>query len=97
MRKLTALVITAAIFLTGCSVISSGTITDKKHSDAYYYPVTYCAIYGKNGICMMYSTRQDYMPASWSFDLAKEDKTGYVRVSESTWNSYDIGDYYGEK
>lgn len=92
-KKFAALAI-AALILTGCSSINSGTITGKGHSDATQIPVSYCLGYNSKGICTGYGLRYDYYPERWWFDLKQDDEKGYVNVYEDTWNSYEVGDYF---
>jgi uncharacterized protein YceK len=94
-RKL-ALLAVVVLALTGCSSISEGTITEKNHREGYYYPVTYCAAYSSKGACIMFLTRQDYMPESWWFDITQDTKDGWVYVGEDTYERYEVGDYYGK-
>ena len=43
-------------------------------------------------------TRYEHVPERWSFDIQNDNKdTGWVNVSESEFESYSVGDYYGEK
>jgi hypothetical protein len=56
-------------------------------------------MYNSKGGCAFWSTQQIYHPPSWWFDLAKENKdgdivTGWVYVSEDTYDSYPVGAYY---
>jgi uncharacterized protein YceK len=95
MKKKALAMLAAVMLLAGCSSISEGTIVEKKHSDAYYYPVTYCMIYNSKGACSAFATRMDYMPESWWFDIEKGDQTGWVYVGELTFDKYNVGDYYG--
>lgn len=95
--KLAAIVATA-LLLVGCSSISSGEITKKNHSDPYSYPVTYCQMYKSNGTCSFWGTRYEHVPERWSFDIENDNKdTGWVYVSESEFEEYKVGDYYGAK
>lgn len=95
-------IVIAAVTLAGCSAISSGRVTEKEHTDAYYTTEMYCAYWktGKNESgCGMWLPRQVYHDPTWTFDLSAEDKdgktqTGWVRVDESTYNAYEVGDYY---
>ena len=93
--KLAALLL-AVVLLAGCSPISSGIITGKTHHEGYYYTTTYCASW-RDGTCQFYMPQQNYQPPTWSFDLKDNKDTGWVYVGEGTYNSYEIGDYYGEQ
>lgn len=97
--SLLALVVAAV--LTACSSISAGYVTKKEYSPAYFVPVTYCAMFNAKGICVVWATRQDYHPERFTLrliesnDLLDRDaKTGWVTVSEGTYDSYEVGDWY---
>lgn len=98
MKTKLAAVAVLALLLVGCSPIDSGTITDKHHREGYYQTtyVQQCMAYDKNGSCTQYITvpQTTYYPPSWTFDLRKGDEKGWVGVSEGTYDSYEIGDYY---
>ena len=98
MRTKLAAIVATALLLVGCSSISSGEITKKNHYEAYDYPVSYCVIYKSDRQCSMWGTRYEHVPERWSFDIQNDNKdTGWVNVSESEFESYSVGDYYGEK
>lgn len=87
-------VVLAVLALAGCSPISSGYITDKHHTEGYYYPVSYCVVYNSKGICTVWGTRQQWQPPTWKFDIQQGDDEGWVYVSEETYGLYEIGDYW---
>lgn len=98
MKAKLAAIVAAALLLVGCSSISAGEITKKDHSEAYDYPVTYCAFYKSNGTCGMWSQRWEHVPERWKFDIQNDNgDTGWVYVTEPEFESYSVGDYYGEK
>ena len=81
--------------LAGCSSpISSGIITDKTHKEGYYYTTLICGAYSSKGYCTVYIPIQNYSPPVWRFDIREDEQTGWVRVTEETYNSYEVGDYY---
>lgn len=93
-----AVIVTAVLLLVGCSAISSGTITKKNHYEAYDYPVRYCVMYKSDMTCRYYGTRYEHVPERWSFDIQNDNQdTGWVDVSASEFEKYQVGDYYGEK
>lgn len=83
-----------ALALAGCSSISSGTITDKVHEPAHYNTSQVCHMAGKVMICTPVKTYDD---EDWRFDLREGDKEGWVYVTQETFDSYDIGNYWETK
>lgn len=100
-RSLAGVILLGALILAGCSSISEGYITEKKHREGYYYTTTVCSGY-KPMVC---TPIIQYMPESWWFDLVeqtdglngKEPETGWVYVGPRTFDEYEVGDYYEEK
>ncbi|AYD86165.1 hypothetical protein SEA_BURRO_22 [Microbacterium phage Burro] len=83
------------LVLTGCSAISQGYVTNKHYSPAYYTYNQVCVSYDtKTGMCKTYMPQQQYHPANWRLDLAYDDETGWVNVSENTFDEYEVGDFY---
>lgn len=95
-----------ALMLAGCSSISSGYITDKTYTEPWTQQITQCW-YGMDypGMpnylskgspypCIPSGYRTVDHPASWEFSLKEEDETGWADVSEDTYNSYEVGDYF---
>lgn len=68
---------------------SAGEIKAKHFEPAH--STTFCHLVGKVTVCS-----PQYYPDSWQFDLAnvKEHKEGWVDVSESTYTSHRVGDWY---
>lgn len=98
MRAKLAVIVATILLLVGCSSISSGYITAKKYHEAYDYPVSYCAMYDSKMNCKLWAQRWEHVREKWSFDIRNDNRdTGFVYVSESEYNEYQIGDYYGEK
>lgn len=92
-------VVPLVLLLTGCSSIDSGTITNKAHEEARSYYTTQCHHVGKVTTCY---PQYHYDDEDWRFDLReevdpsdhKEPATGWVYVSQSTFDAYDVGDYF---
>lgn len=95
LTKTKALVSAAALLLlTGCSAISSGQVTAKHYSPSYLQPVMQCVSYNKDGVCINYLTTYNRVPEKWKLDLATSDQTGWVYVSERTYEATEIGDWF---
>lgn len=86
------------IVLSGCSAISTGTVTAKTYYEPYTWTETVynCYARDKNGACTMnipsYITHNE--PERFKFDLKKGKDTGWVYVDGGTYQSYDVGDRY---
>jgi len=85
----------AALVLTGCSSISSGTVTGKEYSPAYTTTSLQCYSFGKAG-CTMWMPVVHYWPATYQLDLRNGSKTGWVDVDARTYAQERVGDRYGE-
>ncbi len=83
------MVLGLTLLLSACgSSISEGNITAKVIEPGYWYTTyVYC---GKG--CMV--PVMHYDDQDWRFDLSFADKTGYVYVTEETFDSYAVGDYW---
>ena len=92
-KKLAALaaLMLAAALISGCSPISTGTITKKSADAGYFYTSTTCHTSGKTTYCVP-STY--WVPPKWTFDLRNGEKTGWVDVDEDTFNAYEVGEVY---
>ena len=97
MKRTFAAIVMSLLVLTGCSAIGSGVITKKEFTPAHSIPVVYCGFYNPKGICSVWLTRQDYIADSWRFDIEDDKQEGFVYVKESTFNDYNVGDYFQEK
>lgn len=98
MKTKLAVIVATALLLVGCSSISSGVITKKNYYEAHDYPVSYCAAYNAKSQCIAWAQRWEHVNERFSFDIRNDNKdTGWVDVSESEFNKYNVGDYYGEK
>jgi len=74
--------------LTGCGP-DHGTVHNKSHTEGYYYSTSICS--GKPVVC---TPILNYQAPTWSLDVyASEDEHGWVGVTESTYNSYNVGDF----
>lgn len=94
MKKLAATTLAGvalALALVGCSPIDSGTITNKTFEPEHSVHTTQCTLVGKITVCTPVTRHYD---DAWKFDLRKGDETGWVYVTESEYESYDIGDEY---
>lgn len=88
-----AAVISCSAIFTGCAGnIESGTVIDKE-----YKPEHTSTMYIRtgNGVMVPCSTHHD---AKYEIKLSGEENgekvTGWIYVSEETYKSYNIGDYY---
>lgn len=96
MKRLAALaLVAAALFLTACSSIDEGTITQKASEPGYYVSSQTCVAYNKEGVCSQWMPTTTYYPPTWRFDIRQGDDKGWVYVSEDTYNDYEVGDYFG--
>ncbi|WP_434315879.1 hypothetical protein [Leifsonia sp. P73] len=82
------------ISLTGCSAISSGTITRKEYRPAYETSVLTCGAYGKYG-CTLWIPIPEHEPASYRLDIRNGDKSGWVDVDQTTYDQEKVGDWWG--
>ena len=87
--------------LAACSPISEGIIDTKEHKPGWWQTVwdQQCIQYDKDFICKMWIpvSRQVYHPPTWKFSLYDFDDpsiTGWVYVSENTYNDYEEGQRY---
>lgn len=82
----------AALALTGCTQIASGTVHNRQYSPGYSYTSTTCSKSGKSTICMPYT---QYQPALWELDLYQSaDTHGWRSVDQHEYDSCNIGDQY---
>lgn len=98
MRKAVALVGAVFLAFSLCSCgekISEGTIYEKEfepaHTNSWVQPVF-------TGKYFIYIPQSDYYPDSWYFSIYQGDgderETARWQVSESQYNSYEVGDYF---
>lgn len=98
MRKKLAVIVATALLLVGCSSISSGYITAKNYEPAYSYMTQQCAAYNAKGVCTVWMPVTHYVDEKFRFDLRNDNKdTGWVYVSRTTYDQYQVGDYYGSR
>lgn len=96
MKKKILAVLAAAVsfgvIFTGCAgIIKSGTVTDKEYKPAYT-----STIFTRIGnVTVPYNIHHS---AKYEIKLSGEENgekvTRWIYVSEETYNSYNIGDYY---
>lgn len=79
------LLVVALLCLLGC--VNSGTVVDKQHLLAY--TTTTFVMSGK--VLVPITT---YHPESWSIKVEDGGETGWVSVDETTYDEYEVGDYY---
>ena len=98
MRKAVALVGSVLLAFSLCSCeekISEGTIYEKEFEPAYTNTWIQPVYTGKYFICIPHS---EYNPDSWYFSIYQGDgderETARWQVSESQYNSYEVGDYF---
>lgn len=103
-RKLATLLIVAAVLLTGCSSpIDEGYVTEKQRWPGYYYTTMQCAAYNNKSQCTSWIHVQHYVPPVWKLLLKEpagkmeEQKTGWAYVTQSTYDSIEVGQYYPPK
>lgn len=96
MKKLIAL-LASALLLVGCSYITSGTITAKDHKDAYRYSTMQCSMIRSNGTCGAFITTWHDVPEKWYFGLDDGENTGWVSVTQSTYEQFEVGDHFEGK
>lgn len=92
-KLISALLATACccVAFTGCTSFDAGTVIDKEHRAAY---TTHTFI--KSGYAHIPVAH--HHPESWQLkiqdDVDGETVTDWVTVSETEYESYEIGDYY---
>lgn len=98
MRKLAAIAVSAflAISLCACAeYITEGTIYEKEYEPAHTVMWTQFILSGKVLVPIMHA---DPVPDSWYLLIyqgeGEERKTARWEVSESQYNSYEVGDYF---
>lgn len=85
-------VVSFGVIFTGCAgSIKSGTVTDKEYNPAYT-----STIFTRIGNVTV--PHNIHHSAKYEIKLSGEENgekvTGWIYVSEETYNSYNIGDYY---
>ena len=94
-RIVSALLFTVvALVLVACSPISTGFVTGKTNTPAYTYIQMICASYNSKGFCMTWVPNTIYVPERWKLDLQNGDQTGWVYVSEATYDGIAVGDVF---
>lgn len=78
-----------ALFLAGCSSISSGTVTGKTYEPGFFLTTTVCS--GQPVIC---TPILSWIPECYRLDLDDGKDTGDVCVSEEDYAAYRAGDHY---
>lgn len=98
MRKAMALVGSVLLAFSLCSCeekISEGTIYEKKFEPAHTVTWTQFIVAGKVLVPVVHSNP---VPDSWYFSIYQGDgderETARWQVSESQYNSYEVGDYF---
>ena len=95
MKKILAALVGSVLLLTGCSSIDSGYVYDKIYEEGYYYVAYYqCMSYSSAGYCTIQVPVYQYDDPDWRLNIRNGDETGWVYVSEYTWNTYEVGDWY---
>lgn len=96
LRKVIAVsLIALVILLSACSSIERGTITSKVAEPGMYMTQQSCAGYNKQGVCTVWVPITTYDDPDWRFDIRNENQTGWVYVTEETFNQYEVGDFFG--
>jgi hypothetical protein len=92
----------AIISLNGCGGLDHGTVTGKEYEEGYYYQSIIPMSCGTNCTMMVPTTMYDdpdwvlSLEACDDPDKPRDCKTGNAYVDEDTYNSLEIGDYYGQ-
>lgn len=79
------------LVLTGCSPISRGTVTDKDYAPGHYITTLICLPAGKTTVC---HPQLSWIPDNWTLSIREGKESGWVDVSQSTYDDYKVGDYY---
>lgn len=87
-----AVVISVSALVAACGGPTSGRVIDKSfapaHSEWYEHTVSYKPL--------IMVPEQEYIGPDWSLELEDPNgKTGWVDVSQSTYNKTQVGDEYG--
>lgn len=92
-----AAVLTMLLLLAGCSAISTGRITDKIYTAPYTTMHMQCISFSSKGICTGQMPVYTNHPERFRFNLDNGRETGWVYVNELLYNTYNVGDWYGEE
>ncbi len=87
-------VLLLVLVLSACSTISTGFVTAKKHTDPYTYTQMMCSAWNSRGFCMVWVPNTIYVPEQWRLDLENDGQTGWVYVSEETYDGINVGDVF---
>lgn len=93
-RRAAVALIALGLALTGCSALSSGEITRKTYEEGHWGSIIICRTTGKVTNCFPQPVYDD---PDWRFELREGEKTGWVHVTEDTFNAYEVGDYFEEQ
>lgn len=98
MKKAAAIAASVVLALSLCSCsekISEGTIYEKEFEPAHTFMWAQYILAGKVLVPIMHST---WVPDSWYFSIYQGDgderETARWQVSESQYNSYEVGEYF---
>ena len=82
------------IALISCAP-ETGNVYGKRYHPSYVYATNQCLSYSKSGVCLVNLPTFHTMPES--FDLCLDDgkDRGCRTVPKSTYDEYEIGDWYG--
>lgn len=79
--------LSVALAACGGPSVTSGKVIDKTYTAAYNQP--YVIMVGKVPV-----TEEEYVAADWSIELKDGEQTGWIDVSQSTYDHEHNGDQY---
>lgn len=99
-RALVAMFLAAMFLMTGCTAkITEGNVADKVYRESYTTTSMNCMTYNADGICTMQVPQTNRHPESWRILISGNNEKGEIdtawyRVSESTYERLEIGDFF---
>lgn len=83
------------VSLTACGAPSKGTVKEKDYDPGYsYWQAGYTTCSGTPSRCTTTPGYYVYVPESYDLLIADYEVEGWVEVSQRTYDSTNIGDYY---
>jgi len=88
----------AALLLTACGWQGTGIVTDKTHTDGYWYTTMMCSAYDAKGNCTLMLPQQNYVPDYWYVDVTDSSGAKHsVSVEQGYWNGVKTGDSFDNR